>query len=199
MSRQRLAPYREKRDFESSPEPKGGGTRRGRRGHGDLFVIQQHDATNLHFDVRLEVDGVLRSWAVPKGPSTDPRQKRLAMPTEDHPIEYADFEGRIPEGEYGAGRVIVWDRGTYRNLTTDGDKEPMPMAKALEQGHALVWLDGTKLNGGWAFQRIGHGDRERWLMVKADDERADARRNPVRTQSASVISGRTLDDIEAGE
>jgi DNA ligase D-like protein (predicted 3'-phosphoesterase) len=124
-----LDEYREKRDFRRSPEPKG---RRARAAKEPHFVIQKHDATSLHYDFRLEAGGVLKSWAVPKGPSTDPREKRLAMRTEDHPLAYADFEGAIPEGEYGAGTVIVWDAGSYRNL---GDE---PVERMLEHGHATV-------------------------------------------------------------
>jgi DNA ligase D-like protein (predicted 3'-phosphoesterase) len=156
-------------------------------------VVHQHDATTLHYDFRLEAAGVLKSWAVPKGPSTNPRDKRLAMPTEDHPLDYFDFEGVIPEGQYGAGPVIVWDAGTYRNLTE----------RAVEDGHVAVWLEGRKLRGGYAFTRIGKGKRERWLLVKMDDEAADARRKPVKTQPESVISGRTIQQVgaeaEAGE
>jgi DNA ligase D-like protein (predicted 3'-phosphoesterase) len=152
------------------------------------FVIQQHAATTLHFDFRLEVDGVLRSWAVPKGPSTDPREKRLAMEVEDHSLDYADFEGVIGEG-YGAGRVIVWDAGTYRPLT-DG-----PAAEALDRGHLSFWLEGEKLRGGWTLQRTQEGAKPQWLLIKKRDEGADARRNPVSTQPESVVSGRTIDEL----
>src|SRR5919201_383710 len=172
-----LRAYREKRNFGRSPEPKG---TRARARKEPRFVIQKHDASRLHYDFRLETDGVLKSWAVPKGPSTDPREKRLAMPTEDHPLDYADFEGVIPEGEYGAGTVIVWDSGSYRNLGEE------PVERMLEDGHATVWLEGSKLRGGYALTRIGKGKRERWLLVKMDDEGADRRRNPVSTQPESV-------------
>ena len=152
------------------------------------FVIQEHAARTLHYDFRLEVDGVLKSWAVPKGLSTDPREKRLAVQVEDHSLGYADFEGAIGSG-YGAGRVIVWDRGTWQSLT-DG-----PAAEALEQGHLSVWLEGQKLRGGWTLQRTRGGAKPQWLVIKRRDEGADARRRPVSTQRRSVISGRTLDEI----
>jgi DNA ligase D-like protein (predicted 3'-phosphoesterase) len=158
-------------------------------------VIQKHDATNLHYDFRLEVDGVLKSWAVPKGPSTDPRVKRLAIPTEDHPLEYADFEGAIPEDEYGGGTVLVWDKGPYRNLKKDDDGNEVPMAESVDKGHLTVWLEGKKLTGGYALIRTGRGDDRRWLLVKMKDDEADARRNPVSTEPRSVLSGRTLDEI----
>ncbi len=159
------------------------------------FVIQKHDASTLHYDFRLEVDGVLKSWALPKGPSTDPSQKRLAIAVADHPLDYSQFEGTIPEGEYGAGTVLIWDRGSYRNMTRE-DGTITPMDKALAAGHALVWLDGEKLQGGYALQRM-NGDKGHWLLVKMDDAEADARRNPVSTQPDSVASGRSLDEIAA--
>src|SRR6188472_3104103 len=127
-ARDGLREYRSKRDFERTAEPSGRGRRRGGRGE-PRFVIQKHAASSLHYDFRLEVAGALKSWAVPRGPSTDPRAKRLAVEVEDHPLDYADFEGVIAEGGYGAGQVIVWDAGTYRTLT-DG-----PAEAALERGH----------------------------------------------------------------
>lgn len=151
----------------------------------------------MHYDFRLQVDNVLKSWAVPKGPSTDPREKRLAIPTEDHPLEYADFEGIIPEGEYGAGGVIVWDKGTYANLKRDDQDVEVPLSRQLEEGHATVWLEGSKLRGGYALIRTGKGDDSRWLLIKMDDEGADARRNPINTQAESALSGRTVEEMAA--
>lgn len=188
----KLSEYAMKRNRGATPEPFGG-----RKGKGNRFVIQKHDATSLHYDFRLEVDGVLKSWAVPKGPSTDPRDKRLAMAVEDHPLDYIDFEGVIPEGNYGAGTVIVWDAGTYENLSTRDD-EPVPLSDALDAGHAIVSLNGQKLKGGYAITRVkfGKGKGENWLLVKKRDAEADARRNPVSTQPESVLSGRTNQDLE---
>lgn len=191
---ERLEEYREKRRLRRTPEPSGGRTRRRRRA--PCFVVQKHAASSLHYDFRLEVDGVLKSWAVPKGPSTDPREKRLAMAVEDHPLDYADFEGVIPEGEYGAGAVIVWDGGAYRNLSEKDGKE-VPLARALADGHATVELEGRKLRGGYALTRMGGGGRERWLMIKKRDQGADARRNPVSAQPESVLSGRTVEQVAA--
>ena len=191
---ERLGTYRDKRDFGSTSEPRGRGKRpRGGRRQ-PVFVIQEHAASSHHYDVRLEVDGVLVSWAVPKGPSTDPKQKRLAVPTEDHPMEYADFEGRIGKGEYGGGSVIVWDTGVYRNLTKH-EGEPVGMRAGLDAGHVSVWLEGVKLTGGWSFTRTG----KNWILVKRRDDEADARRNPTRTQRESVLSGRTIDDVARAE
>ncbi len=158
----------------------------------DRFVIQKHDATTLHYDFRLEVNGVLRSWAVPKGPSTDPRVKRLAVEVEDHALEYADFEGVIGDGRRGSGAVIVWDAGTYRNLD-----EARSVAEGLAAGHAKVWLEGHKLVGGWTLQRTHQGRRRQWLLIKRHDQEADARRRPGSTQPESVKSGRTIEDLVA--
>jgi DNA ligase D-like protein (predicted 3'-phosphoesterase) len=189
-----LADYRGKRRAGHTPEP--AGRRRQRSGSGEpVFVIHKHAASSLHYDLRLEVDGVLKSWAVPKGPSTDPREKRLAVAVEDHPLEYADFEGVIPGREYGAGAVIVWDTGTFRNLTAR-DGEEVELARALADGHAKVELRGEKLRGGYALTRTGPG--RNWLLVKVRDGGADARRNPTSTQPESVRSGRTVEQV-AGE
>jgi DNA ligase D-like protein (predicted 3'-phosphoesterase) len=185
-----LQDYRRRRAAGKTPEPMGGRSSR----DGPIFVVQEHKATSHHFDFRIEVDGVLKSWAVPKGPSTDPRDKRLAMPTEDHPLDYADFEGVIPEDSYGAGAVIVWDRGRYDNIT-EKDGEVQPMADALAAGHVLIRLHGKKLRGGYALQRVAEGDAERWLLVKMKGEGADARRRPVSTEPESVLSGRTIDAL----
>ena len=193
MARRKLSEYERKRDFQKTSEPSGKGRRR--RSRKDLsFVIQKHAATSLHYDFRLEVDGVLKSWAVPKGPSTDPRDKRLAMEVEDHPLDYGGFEGVIPRGNYGAGQVIVWDRGSYRNLT-EKDGEEVPMANALENGHVSVWLEGEKLRGGWSLRRTHAGPKPKWLLIKRRDEEADARRNPTSTQPESVLSGRRIEDL----
>jgi DNA ligase D-like protein (predicted 3'-phosphoesterase) len=191
-SKDNLSEYREKRDFRRTQEPSG---KTGASSEEPLFVIQKHDASNLHYDFRLEVDGVLKSWAVPKGPSTDPGEKRLAMPTEDHPLGYADFEGVIPEGEYGAGTVMVWDTGPYRNLRAEKEEEGPSMDSSIDEGKAEVWLDGEKLSGGYALIRTGKGDDDRWLLIKMDDEEADARRNPTSTEPKSVLTGRTLQEI----
>ncbi len=187
--------YRKKRDFRKTPEPRG--QSRGSSG-APRFVVQRHDASTEHYDFRIETEGVLKSWAVPKGPSTDPREKRLAIPTEDHPLEYADFEGVIPEGCYGAGVVQVWDRGSYRNVT-GGDGETPSVSEALEDGHLLIELDGEKLSGGYALHRTGTGGQANWLLIKMDDDAADARRNPVSTEQRSVKSGRTMTEIEREE
>jgi DNA ligase D-like protein (predicted 3'-phosphoesterase) len=186
-----LKEYRRRRNFKRTIEPRGGG---GRTDERPIFVVQKHDASRLHYDLRLEVDGMLVSWSVPKGPSTDPRVKRLAVRTEDHPLEYADFEGVIPEGEYGAGTVIIWDRGTYRNLTRRDGRE-VPVSQGLADGHIAVWLEGRKLSGGYALTRIDRNRREMWLLVKMADETADPARDPVVTRPDSVVSGRTVEEV----
>ena len=190
-----LAEYRSKRDLARSPEPGGG---RARSGSEPIFVVQHHEARREHFDFRLQVGDVLKSWAVPKGPSTDPREKRLAVRVEDHPLDYADFEGVIPEGEYGAGAVIVWDTGPYRNRTKSNGVE-VPVEQALDDGHLVVELFGRKLRGQYALTRIGSDarGRERWLLVKKRDEAADPRNDLVSRRPESVLSGRTLEQVAA--
>jgi len=191
----RLRTYRAKRDSRRTPEPglsprRRAGKRGGKRDR-PRFVIQKHAASSLHYDFRLEVDGTLRSWAVPRGLSTDPREKRLAVEVEDHPLDYVDFEGMIGEGNYGAGAVIVWDAGTYKHLDED-----RLIADALADGHAKVWLEGEKLRGGWTLQRTRGGAKPQWLVIKRRDEGADARRRPTSTQPASVKSGRTVEQVK---
>ncbi|MFI2351211.1 DNA polymerase ligase N-terminal domain-containing protein [Streptomyces sp. NPDC019443] len=193
-----LAEYRRRRHFSRTSEPKGGHD--GPSDDKPVFVVQIHDARSLHFDFRLEVDGVLKSWAVPKGPSNDPHDRRFATPTEDHPIEYRTFEGLIPEGEYGAGTVIVWDEGTYRNLSTDRDGREIPFARALDDGHASFWLYGRKLHGGYSLTRIrtgGDGGRDAWLLVKIADERAAADGTPDPHRARSARTGHTLRQVAA--
>jgi DNA ligase D-like protein (predicted 3'-phosphoesterase) len=191
-----LKEYRARRNFRRTPEPSG--RRKKKPGKQPIFVIQKHAARNLHYDFRLEVDGVLKSWAVPKGPSTDPREKRAALATEDHPLEYAEFEGVIPKGEYGGGTMMVWDRGTYRNLTQKNEKK-VPIKQALDNGHANVWLNAQKVKGGYSLTRIAKGKKERWLLVKMKDEKADARRNPLTSEPDSALSRRSLKQIEKDE
>ena len=159
-----------------------------------IFVIQKHKATSLHYDVRISHGGVLKSWAVPKGPSLNPADKRLAMPTPDHTMRWGKFEGVIAEGEYGAGTVMIWDRGTYKNIKrTDG--KLVPMAQCLQQGRVEIWLEGEKLRGGFALVRIATGKEERWLLIKIDDEHANRRANPVNTKTKSAATGRTMAQI----
>lgn len=173
-----LKTYREKRNFEVTTEPPGDTTTPGSQ----IFVVQKHSSRSLHYDLRLEVDGVLKSFAVPKGPSTNPKDKRLAIQTEDHPLEYASFEGTIPQGQYGAGTVIVWDTGTFKNMSKK-DGQDITLASALENGHAAVWLEGKKLSGGYALTRTPRG----WILVKMRDEKADASRDILKESPGSVL------------
>ncbi|HSR63114.1 MAG TPA: DNA polymerase ligase N-terminal domain-containing protein [Gammaproteobacteria bacterium] len=197
MFSETLKRYRSKRDFKKSSEPPGRGKLR--RFKKNLFTIQKHDASHLHYDFRLRVDDVLASWAVPKGLSTRANEKRLAVRTEDHPLDYADFEGVIPAGQYGGGTVLVWDMGTYNPVFEDKSRKKS-MRQLLEEGKLKFNLQGEKLQGGYAMVRTGrHKDKEQWLIFKLDDEYADARRNPVSTQPDSVLTGRSLKEIELHE
>jgi DNA ligase D-like protein (predicted 3'-phosphoesterase) len=188
-----LRTYRQKRDFSRTPEPKGRASGR----VGKLrFVVQLHRATTLHYDFRLQLGSIMKSWAVPKGPSFDPKVKRLAVATEDHPLEYQTFEGVIPEGEYGAGTVVVWDAGTYRNIT-EREGRPVPIEEGLRAGHIAVWLDGKKLKGGFALTRLRRDRQDVWLLVKMADAEAAPGRDITRTEPQSVRTGRTLEDVAA--
>ncbi|MET9255590.1 DNA polymerase ligase N-terminal domain-containing protein [Streptomyces sp. NPDC003717] len=189
-----LGTYRGRRDFDRTAEPSGRGPEGGAAG--PRFVVQIHDASTLHFDFRLQVGDVLRSWSVPKGPSADPGDKRLAVPTEDHPLEYEEFEGVIPAGEYGGGTVIVWDRGTYEPLSHDRKGRPVDFAESLAKGHARFRLRGAKLRGEWALTRF-RGE-EAWLLVRAGGGPArGGAGTPDPRRARSVRSGRTLAGVAA--
>ncbi|MGD2123403.1 MAG: DNA polymerase ligase N-terminal domain-containing protein [Gemmatimonadota bacterium] len=192
-----LKDYLEKRDFSKTPEPPG--RVEDEEGKTPVFVVHKHDASNLHYDFRLQSGDVLKSWAVPKGPSTDPSEKRLALPTEDHPLAYAEFEGVIPEDEYGGGVTLVWDAGIYKNLKTDPEGEEVSLEDQIDDGHLTVWIEGEKIVGGYALTRTATGEDERWILVKMNDDGADARRNPVSTEPRSVLSHRTLEEIQEDE
>jgi bifunctional non-homologous end joining protein LigD len=189
-----LARYRAKRDFTRTAEPSGSAP--ARRSRALRFVIQKHAASHLHFDWRLELDGVMKSWAVPKGPSVVPGVRRLAMEVEDHPISYNTFEGTIPKGEYGGGTVMLWDRGSYE--ATDGGGEAS-LRRGYAKGRLDVTLHGERLRGAFTLVRTrGDGERAQWLLMKRTDEHADARRDIVEEVTTSVASGRTMEQLAAG-
>lgn len=192
--KEKLKEYRDKRDFDKTTEPKGEKKKKGSKE--PRFVIQKHDASNLHYDFRLEIDEVLKSWAIPKGPSTNPDDKRMAINTEDHPLDYIDFEGIIPEDEYGGGTVIVWDGGRYENLRAKKDDDGLSMQDSFNDGKIEVWLQGKKLKGGYVLIRTGGKDKKQWLFKKMEDDEADKRRNPVSTEPESILSDKTIEDIE---
>jgi len=189
-----LKEYKTKRDFSKTPEPKPKILKLDKERR--IFCIQEHHASHLHWDFRLEIDGTMPSWAIPKGPSTNPKVKRLAIQTEDHPISYAKFEGEIPEGEYGAGTVMVWDYGTYKNIR-EKDGKLIPMKKCLKDGRIEIFLNGKKLKGG--YNLIQTKGSKNWLFFKKKDEHADARRNPIKTENRSVLTGRTITQIKKNE
>src|SRR4051812_45363552 len=193
-----LKEYERKRDFSKTKEPSGKGrkgTAKARRKH-PRFSFQKHSATSEHYDLRLEVGGALASWAIPKGPSLDPRGKRLAMRAEDPPMEYLEWEGFIEEGSNGAGPMIVWDRGVFQNISETRKGEPMELDEAIEKGDVKVFMLGEKIKGAYALVRTSKpGDREQWLLIKKRDEGADARRRPTSSQPESVLSGRTIEQV----
>src|SRR5690242_11789462 len=182
-----LAIYNAKRDFATTAEPAGTLA----KGHGNRFIVQKHDATRLHWDFRLEMDGVLKSWAVTRGPSLNPDDKRLAVRTEDHPLSYATFEGTIPKQEYGGGTVMLWDEGTWAPIKGKS-------AKDLEKGHLHFILNGERMKGEWLLIRLkprGKEKRENWLLRKIDDGEAGGSDTLVETGLTSVKTGRTMQEI----
>jgi bifunctional non-homologous end joining protein LigD len=189
-----LKEYNKKRVFNQTPEPTGG-----KPAADNLhFVVQKHDATRLHYDFRLEMEGVLKSWAVPKGPSLNPEDRRLAMMVEDHPYDYRNFEGLIPEGNYGAGTVIIWDEGTYESLEPAGSKkkEEKNLLAQLKSGSLKFRLFGKKLKGEFALVHIknnGKGDNA-WLLIKHRDEYASA--DDVTKKDKSVVSRKSIAQME---
>jgi DNA ligase D-like protein (predicted 3'-phosphoesterase) len=156
-------------------------------------VVQLHDARRLHYDIRLEVDGVLKSWAVPRGPSLDPTVKRLAVFTTDHDLEYASYEGVHADAKYGSGAVIVWDAGVFTNLTRDAQRRLVDPAVAIERGHVKVQFHGVKLDGAWAFTKT----RADWLLVKVKDDAADPGLDLTVAEPRSVLSGLTIEEMAA--
>ena len=190
----KLKTYRAKRNFKVTDEPSG--ARDVRAAPHLRFVVQKHAATRLHYDLRLEVDGVFRSWAVTKGPSLDPKDKRLAVEVEDHPLDYGDFEGTIPKGEYGGGSVMLWDRGYWAPI----DSEP---AKALRKGELKFVLSGEKLQGSFVLVRMKRRENEKrdnWLLIKHRDEYAiEGDADALLADATSVASSRTMEEIAAGK
>ena len=186
-----LVRYKAKRDFKRTTEPAGGSSKNKQL----VFVIQKHDASRLHYDFRLEMNGVLKSWAVPKGPSTDPSVKRLAMHVEDHPFNYKDFEGIIPKGNYGAGTVIVWDEGTYEPLEKiEGKKaQEKHLLRQLKDGSLKVVLHGKKLKGEWALVHTAQSENS-WLLINHRDKYAAE--TDITEKAKSVVSGKTLEQLE---
>ena len=188
----KLKEYAKKRDFSKTSEPKG---EIGGKSKKAMFVIQKHAARKLHYDFRIEVDGVLKSWAVPKEPSMSTKDKRLAVETEDHPLEYGSFEGMIPKGEYGGGSVEIWDKGFFVNLTIkDGKVEPL--SKWIEKGHFIIWLKGDRLRGGFALNRMKDG--KNWILIKMNDEEAIENKKDEHFPSSFVtVNGKKIEITNA--
>ncbi|MEO8712375.1 MAG: DNA polymerase ligase N-terminal domain-containing protein [Parafilimonas sp.] len=189
-----LSLYKKKRSFTKTPEPEGGKSIEKNK---LFFVVQKHDASRLHYDFRLEMDGVLKSWAVPKGPSLDPSVKRLAMMVEDHPYDYRNFEGIIPEGNYGAGTVIVWDEGTYEPLENSSDnkkKNEKILLGQLKNGSVKIVMHGKKLKGEFALVKTHYQGENSWLLIKHKDDYASVK--DITGKDKSVISKKTIAQVE---
>jgi bifunctional non-homologous end joining protein LigD len=188
-----LTEYNRKRDFTRTKEP--AGTVPKATGKALHFVVQKHAASHLHYDFRLELDGVMKSWAVPKGPSYDPGVRRLAMEVEDHPISYNTFEGTIPAGEYGGGTVMLWDRGTYEAEDGGG---VVSLRRGYEQGDLKIVLHGKRLRGAWVLVRMNRPGRAQWLLIKHRDATADPDYDVTAEETTSVTTDRTMEEIGAG-
>src|SRR4051812_29561912 len=187
-----LTEYKKKRDFTKTAEPEGKAAKKSK--HALHFVVQKHAASHLHYDFRLELDGVMKSWAVPKGPSYDPKVRRLAMEVEDHPMEYNTFEGTIPKGEYGGGTVMLWDRGNYDAADGGGEHS---LRAGYEKGDLKIVLNGERLRGGWVLVRTKRdaSSRPQWLLIKHRDEYVRRDYDVVAEEVTSVDSGRTMEQI----
>jgi DNA ligase D-like protein (predicted 3'-phosphoesterase) len=188
-----LKTYRTRRNLKQSPQPAGKKSTKRVTG-GRTFVIHKHAASHLHYDFRLAIDGVLKSWAVPKGPSRNPKDKRLAIVTDDHPMTYGTFEGVIPEGSYGAGTVMIWDKGTYRNIKKE-EGRLVPMHECYQRGTIEITLKGKKLNGSYALVRTQLHGGDNWLLIKMRD--GDGSGKSAISDAVSAISGRTMKEIAA--
>jgi bifunctional non-homologous end joining protein LigD len=188
-----LTLYKKKRSFKKTPEPEG---KKKSSPKGLKFVVQKHDATQLHYDFRLEMEGVLKSWAVPKGPSLNPQDKRLAMMVEDHPYDYRTFEGTIPEGNYGAGTVMVWDEGTYGALGYEDEaikKQEKILLEELKKGDVKIVLHGEKVKGAFALVKMKGRGENTWLLIKKQDDKATEK--DITKKDKSVKTGRSLNQI----
>lgn len=192
-----LTVYNKKRSFKDTPEPTG--TKKAAEPNALIFVVQKHDASRLHYDFRLEMGGVLKSWAVPKGPSLNPDDKRLAVMVEDHPYDYRSFEGIIPEGNYGAGTVIVWDAGTYSPVaaTPEVKEQEKLLKKQLRDGTLTFRLNGRKLKGEYDLVRMKGRQENAWLLIKKNDEYASSA--DITKQARSVVSGKKIEEVTVGE
>ncbi len=193
-----LTLYKSKRSFNKTPEPEG--KKRSSSKTGLRFVVQKHDATNLHYDFRLEIEGVLKSWAVPKGPSMNPNDKRLAMMVEDHPYDYRNFEGIIPEGNYGAGTVMVWDEGNYGAMEHEEDSakaQEKILLEELKKGDVKFVLHGEKLKGAFALVKMKGRGENAWLLIKKNDE--EALKSDITQKDKSVKTNRTINQIAEDE
>ncbi|HBG26873.1 MAG: hypothetical protein A2Y10_07595 [Planctomycetes bacterium GWF2_41_51] len=191
---QNLEVYRRKRNFKKTSEPVG--RRKAKTDY--IFVIQKHAATRLHYDLRLQSQGVLKSWAIPRGLSSNPADRRLAVRTEDHPFDYKDFEGIIPEVEYGAGEVIIWDKGYYINITRDSRGRSISMKDAIQHGKIEVYFEGSKIKGGYAFVRIksAKDEKENWLVIKLKDKFVDSLPEDLQEIGQSVVTGKSIEDLK---